>query len=84
MDRPEDASLNDFSLAELRDLVGRLIGQIDRLRAENQALKDEIARFKGLPPRAPKTTPSGMEQARRPGATERRGRNPGVAPHASG
>ncbi len=84
MERPEDALLNALSLAELRDLIGRLAGQINRLRAENQALKDEIARFKGLPPRAPKTTPSGMEQARRPGATERRGRNPGVAPHASG
>ena len=69
MERPEDALLNALSLAELRDLIGRLAGQINRLRAENQALKDEIARFKGLPPRAPKTTPSGRARPRGVAAT---------------
>lgn len=39
MDRPEDASLNDFSLAELRDLVGRLIGRTDRKPEQGQALR---------------------------------------------
>src|ERR671939_1065104 len=73
MARPEDASLNDLSRAELRDLVGRLIGEMDQLRAENQALKDEIARLKNVPPRPPKTAPSGMEPASRQGAAERRG-----------
>ena len=68
MDRPEDASLNNLSRAELRDLLGSLIGVMDQLRAENEALKDEIARLKGLPPRPPKTAPSGMEQASRPSA----------------
>src|ERR671926_6684 len=63
MARPEDAALNDLSRAELRDLIGSLIGEMDQLRAENQALKDEIARLKGLPPRPPKTAPSGMEEA---------------------
>ncbi len=77
-----------FSLAELRDVVGRLIGEVRRLhsdntalqaradaqqatigvlRAENQALRDEVARLKGLPPRPP-SRPSGMEQATQPGA----------------
>ena len=75
MARPDGASLNDLSLAELRELVGRLISELDQLRAENQALctenqalKDEIARLKGLPPRPPRTTPSGMEQASQAGA----------------
>ena len=36
-------------------------------RAENQALRDEAARLKGLPPRPP-SRPSGMEQATQPGA----------------
>src|SRR5919206_350127 len=73
MARPDDAALNDLSLAELRDLVTRLLGEMDQLRAENQALKDEIARLKGLPPRPPKTAPSGMEPASRQGAAHRRG-----------
>ena len=62
--------------AELIGLVRRLIGEVDRLqaeverrdgveagqRSEIQALKDEIARLKGLPPRPPHK-PSGMEKA---------------------
>ena len=77
-----------FSLAELRDVVGRLVGEVRRLhsddavlqakvdarqvtitalRAENQALRDEAARLKGLPPRPPSRR-SGMEQATQPGA----------------
>ncbi len=80
MARREDASLDDLSLVELRELVGKLIGELDRLRVENlalrdgnRALKDEIARLKGLPPRPPKTAPSGMEQASRQGAAQRHG-----------
>ena len=82
------ASLEAFSLAELRDVVGRLVDEVRRLhsdnaalqagadaqqativalRAENQALRDEVARLKGLPPRPP-LRPSGMEQATQPGA----------------
>ncbi len=82
------ASLEAFSLAELRDVVGRLVGEVRRLhsdnlalqagvdaqqativvlRAENQALRDEVARLKGLPPRPPSRS-SGMEQATQPGA----------------
>jgi hypothetical protein len=49
------------------------------LRAENQALKDEIARLKNLPPRPPvkPSRPSGMEKATQPssgkGKRRRRG-----------
>ncbi len=67
---------------ELVGLVRRLIGEVERLREENeklnatvtalrlenQQLKDEIRRLKGLPPRPP-FKPSGMEKATdRPGA----------------
>ncbi len=87
MSLPDAASLEGFSLAELRDVVGRLVGEVRRLqsdntalrsgaeaqqatiaalRAENQILRDELARLKGLPPRP--LRPSGMEQATQPGA----------------
>ena len=90
MSLPDAASLEGFSLAELREVVGRLVGEVRRLhsdtvalqakvdaqqvtiralRAENQALRDEVARLKGLPPRPP-SRPSGMEQATQPGATD--------------
>jgi len=89
MSLPDAASLEGFSLAELRDVVGRLVSEVLRLRldnaalqarvdtqqatmttlgAENQALRDEVARLKGLPPRPP-SRPSGMEHATQPGAT---------------
>jgi ribosomal protein L12E/L44/L45/RPP1/RPP2/FtsZ-binding cell division protein ZapB len=42
---------------------------ITALRAENQALRDEVARLKGLPPRPP-SRPSGMEQATEPGLAD--------------
>jgi Transposase IS66 family len=74
-------SLENLSLTELVGLVRGLIGEVERLRAENekfaaalaasrlenQQLKDEIRRLKGLPPRPP-IKPSGMEKATdRPG-----------------
>jgi Transposase IS66 family len=88
---PEAALLEGFSLAELREVVGRLVGEVRRLqsdnaalrsgteaqqativglRTENQALRDEVARLKGLPPRPP-LRPSGMEQATQPGAADK-------------
>ncbi len=91
MTLPDAASLEAFSLAELRDVVGRLVGEVRRLhsdnsalqagvdaqqatiaalRTENQALRDEVARLKGLPPRPP-SRPSGMEQATQPGAADK-------------
>ena len=76
MSPPDAASLEVLSLAELRALVGALASEVIRLRAlgeaqqaslaalklENQALRDEVARLKGLPPRPP-SRPSGMEKA---------------------
>ena len=94
MSLPDAASLEAFSLAELREVVGRLVGEVRRLhsdnvalqakvdaqqvtisvlRAENQALRDEVARLKGLPPRPP-SRPSGMEQATQPGAAGKDGK----------
>ncbi len=67
MTLPDAALLEGLSLAELRDLVGTLVGEVQRLQAENQALRDEVARLKGLPPRPP-LRPSGMEKATEPGA----------------
>src|SRR6476659_2913042 len=74
MSPPDSASLETLSLAELRDLVGTLVAKVAELgaanvalKAENQALRDEVARLKGLPPRPP-SRPSGMEQATGGGA----------------
>ena len=48
----------------LQESVDRLTIQNAALQAENIALKDEIARLKGLPPQPKfKVKPSGMEQA---------------------
>jgi len=87
MSLQDATSLEGFSLAELREVVGRLVGEVRRLhsdnvalqakvnvqqvtittlRAENQALRDEVVRLKGLPPRPP-SRPSGMEQATQTG-----------------
>jgi hypothetical protein len=69
-------SLEGLSATELVGLVRGLIGEVERLRQENeklgatvsglrlenQQLKDEIRRLKGLPPRPP-IKPSGMEKA---------------------
>ncbi len=93
MTLPDAAPLEGFSLAELRKVVGRLVGEVRRLqsdntalrsgaeaqqatiaalRTENQTLRDEVARLKGLPPRPP-LRPSGMEQATQPGTAGKEG-----------
>src|SRR5271157_4248349 len=94
-------SLETLSPPELIGLVRRLIGEVERLRKENekltaglatakrenQQLKDEIRRLKGLPPRPP-MKPSGMERATdrpapetpsAPDASPPRRRGPGVS-----
>ena len=69
-------SLDRLSHADLIGVVRELIGEVGRLRAENeklgvaltqlkaehQAVKDELARLKHLPPRPPQK-PSGMDNA---------------------
>ncbi len=94
-------SLEGLGPTELVGLVRRLIGEVERLREENdeltaavaalrlenQQLKDEIRRLKGLPPRPP-FKPSGMEKATDRPAAEKlsktdaplpRRRGPGVS-----
>ena len=89
MSLPDAASLEGFSLAELREVVGRLVGEVRRLHSHNAALqakvdaqqvtitalRDKVARLKGLPPRPP-LRPSGMEQATQPGAADKDERRP--------
>jgi hypothetical protein len=69
MSLPDSASLETLAPAELRDLAGTLVSKVAELaadnaalKAENRALRDEVARLKGLPPRPP-SRPSGMEKA---------------------
>jgi Transposase IS66 family len=73
--RPPD-SLERLTQSDLIGVVRELIGEVGRLRAENeklngafaelktehQAVKDELARLKNLPPRPPQK-PSGMDKA---------------------
>ena len=73
---PGPDSLDRLPHAELIALVRELIGEVKRVQAENeklsgalaklkvehQAVKDELARLKGLPPRPPHK-PSGMDKA---------------------
>ena len=80
-------SLEDRSPTELVGLVRRLIGEFEQLRQENekltaalassrrenQLLKDEVRRLKGLPPRPP-FKPSGMEKATDRSAAEQPGK----------
>jgi hypothetical protein len=54
-----------LSPGELRRLVGGLVAEVARLAEENAALRDEVARLKGLKGR-PKIKPSGMERATAP------------------
>jgi len=91
MSLPDAASLERFSVAELRAVVGALVAEIEALqsrteaqqatisvlRTENQALRDEVARLKGLPPRPP-SRPSGMEQATQPGAADKDAKCPNL------
>src|SRR5882672_10601661 len=69
-------SLERLTQADLIGVVRELIGEVGRLRAENeklsgaltklktehQAIRDELARLKNLPPRPPQK-PSGMDKA---------------------
>jgi hypothetical protein len=75
-DHTEPDSLDRLSHSELIGLVRELIGEVKRVGAENekfngslaklkvehQAVKDELARLKRLPPRPPQK-PSGMDKS---------------------
>jgi Transposase IS66 family len=67
MSLPEPEEIERLAIGDLRSLVASMLAELLRLRAENAALKEEIARLKGLPPR-PKLKPSGMEKASAPPA----------------
>ena len=76
-------SLERLTQADLIGVVRELIGEVGRLRAENEKLngaltKDELARLKKLPPRPPQK-PSGMDKA-----TDRGGSGGGGAKSAEG
>jgi len=76
MTLPPRDSLEHLTHADLigvvRDLIGevtlmraeneKLDGALAKLRVEHQAVKDELARLKALPPR-PKIKPSGMDKS---------------------
>src|SRR5258706_13193188 len=82
-------SLECLSHADLIGVVRELIGEVGRLRAENeklgfalkelkaehQAVKDELARLKNLPPRPPQK-PSGMDKATDRGGAGRGDKSP--------
>jgi hypothetical protein len=90
-------SLETLSPPELIGLVRRLIGEVERLgkaneklaaalasaKRENQELKDEIRRLKGLPPRPP-MKPSGMETATDRPAPETPSAAEAAPPHRRG
>ena len=90
-------SLEGLGATELAGLVRRLLGEVERLREENgkltaalaaaklenQQLKDDIRRLKGLPPRPP-MKPSGMEKATEGPATEKPSQPDGTPPRRRG
>jgi hypothetical protein len=74
-------------IGAMRDLVGEftrlrekheeLIGAFAKLKVEHQAVKDELARYKKLPPRPPQK-PSGMDRRRIGRRSRRAGRRASV------
>jgi hypothetical protein len=69
------ADLNRLSKAELKSLVVKQWEQLTELQRVVAALRDEIARLKGGPPR-PNIKPSGMEQATDPKPPPGKARRP--------
>src|SRR4051812_25052338 len=61
-------TVDGLGLEELKSLLVQALEDAARLRAENDALREEMARLKGLNGR-PKLKPSGMEKATETPAT---------------
>ena len=79
---PPPIDLSDLSRAELEARFVELLGEASELKQSLTALRDEIARLKGLKGR-PSIKPSGMEDATRPkrgGKRFKRRRRGKVAP----
>src|SRR3954469_3259390 len=74
MSSPKDPS--DLSRAELEGEVATLRGKVSKLELLVAALRDEMARLKGLKPR-PVIKPSGMEKATEPPRGGQRGKRRG-------
>jgi hypothetical protein len=63
--KPLSSTALRLLVTDLASKIDRLEQEVERLRLDNQALKDEIARLKHLPPRPP-FKPSGMDKATQP------------------
>jgi hypothetical protein len=75
-------NVDDLGLDDLRKLVVELFEQIAAPKAENAALREEVARLKGLKGR-PQLRPSGMDKANEP-PPQRRGPSGGARASGAG
>ena len=73
---PPPADLSELPRTELEARVLELLGKVSELTGLVAALRDEIARLKGLKGR-PSIKPSGMEQATEPPRSGKRGKRRG-------
>ena len=72
--------LDALSLDELKKLVVQLLRRVAVLEEENQRLRAEVARLKGLPKR-PKLAPGSLDQASKSGPALQSQSAPGADPN---